>query len=131
MPSEAPVTLGPYRLRVDPARAAAYARETGGDDTSVPLAFPAVFLSEPALFTVVRDLCARLDVVPVHEAQSFVYEAPLVAGESYDLSVTMAREETPPRLTLDASIATVAGAPCARIETMLRLVPRAALEGRS
>lgn len=131
MQLETPTTLGPFRLRVDPARAAAYARETGGDEAGVPLAFPAVWLSEPALFAVVRDLCARLDVVPVHESQSFIYEAPLVAGESYDLSVAMGREETPPRLTLNASIATPAGEVCARIETMLRLVPRAALGGAS
>jgi len=125
MPPEAPTTLGPFRLRVDPDRAAAYARETGGDGSGVPLSYPAIWLTDPALFGVVKDLCAALDVVPVHESQSFAYETPLVAGDSYDVSVTMRREQTPPRLVLDAAIATADGAPVARIETMLRLVPRA------
>jgi hypothetical protein len=92
MPSDPPLALGPFRLRVDPARAAAYARETGGDGASVPLAYPAIWLAEPSLFSVVRDLCAQRDVVPVHESQSFSYDAPLVAGESYDLSVTISSE---------------------------------------
>jgi hypothetical protein len=73
----------------------------------------------------VRDLCAALDVVPVHESQSFSYETPLVAGESYDVSVAMRREETPPRLVIDATIAGLDGKTVARSETMLRLVPRA------
>lgn len=125
MQLEPPLALGPFRLCVDPARAAAYARETGCDDASVPLAYPAIWLAEPSLFSVVRDLCAELDVVPVHESQSFSYEAPLVAGKSYDLSVSITREETPPRLTMTATVATPDGETCARIETMLRLVPRA------
>jgi len=125
MPSDPPLALGPFRLRVDPARAAAYAQETGGDGASVPLAYPAVWLAEPSLFSVVQDVCAKRDVVPVHESQSFFYDAPLVAGESYDLSVTMSSEETPPRLTMVGTVATPEGEPCARIETILRLVPRA------
>ena len=125
MPLEPLRALGPFRLRVDPARVAAYARETGGDCASVPLAYPAVWLSEPSLFSAVHDLCAELDVVPVHELQSFSYDKPLVAGESYDLSVTMSREEAPPRLIMAAIVATPGGETCARIETLLRLVPRA------
>lgn len=128
MPPDAP-TARTYRLRVDPDRAAAYALETGADAARVPLSYPAVWLTDPELFSVVRDLCEALGVVPVHESQSFAYEAPLVAGESYDVSVTMRREETPPRLTLDAVVASTAGAPVARIETMLRLVPRAGFGG--
>lgn len=123
--SEPAATLGPFRLTVEAERARAYARETGGDGASVPLAYPSVWLTGPRFAGVVRDLCAALDVVPVHESQSFAYEAALVAGESYDVTVTTRREETPPRLVLDAVVATPAGAPVARIETMLRLVPRA------
>jgi hypothetical protein len=117
-------TLGPYRLRVDPDRAAAYARETGGDGADVPLSYPALWLTDPALFTFVRELCETLAVVPVHESQSFSYETPLIAGESYDVRVSLRREETPPRLTLSADVSTIEGAPVAKIETMLRLVPR-------
>jgi hypothetical protein len=125
MPIDAPQSLGPFRLRVDPARAAAYSRETGGDAASVPLSFPAVWLTDPTLFDSVRSLCAALDVVPVHESQSFSYETPLVAGDSYDVNVAMRREETPPRLVIDATIAALDGKAVARSETMLRLVPRA------
>ncbi len=125
MPLDAPQTLGPFRLRVDPAQAEAYSRETGGDGANVPLSFPAVWLTDPTLFDPVRDLCAALDVVPVHESQSFAYVAPLVAGESYDVSVAMRREETPPRLVIDATIAALDGKAVAKSETMLRLVPRA------
>ena len=67
MPSDPPLALGPFRLRVDPARAAAYAHETGGDGASVPLAYPAIWFAEPSLSSVVRDVCAKRDVVPVHE----------------------------------------------------------------
>src|SRR5512141_2877373 len=125
MQPDAPRALGPFRLRVDPAQAAAYSRETGGDGSSAPLSFPAVWLTDPTLFDPVRDLCAALDVVPVHESQSFAYETPLVSGESYDVSVAMRREERPPRLVIDATIAALDGETVAKSETMLRLVPRA------
>jgi hypothetical protein len=127
MPPDAPTILGPFRLRVDPERAAAYSRETGGDGTGAPLCYPAVWLADPALFAAVREICAALDVVPVHESQSFAYETPLVPGESYDVSVAIRREETPPRLVIDATIAAPGGAAVAKSETMLRLVPRAGL----
>jgi hypothetical protein len=125
MQTDAPTNLGTHRLRVDPDRVAAYSRETGGDGTSPPLSYPAVWLTEPRLFDPVRELCATLDVVPVHESQSFTYEAPLVAGESYDVSLTLRREATPPRLVICAAIAGLDGALVGRSETMLRLVPRA------
>jgi hypothetical protein len=127
MQTDAPTRLGTYRLRVDPERVAAYSRETGGDGESVPLSYPAVWLTEPRLFEPVRELCAALDVVPVHESQSFAYEAPLLAGESYDVDVTLRREASPPRLGIAAAIAALDGAPVGRSETMLRLVPRAGL----
>lgn len=129
MQTDAPITIGPLRLTVDPDRARAYAIETGGDGVTAPLAYPAVWLTEPRLAEVVNGICADLDVVPVHESQSFSYDAPLVAGESYDVTVTLRREETPPRLIADATIVTTAGERAARIETMLRLVPRTGLEG--
>jgi hypothetical protein len=129
MPPDAPQTLGPFRLSVDPSRAQAYSREVGGDGGDVPLCYPAVWLTDPALFTAVRELCAALEVVPVHESQSFAYERPLSSGQSYDVTVTMRREETPPRLVVEARIAAADGAPVARSETMLRLVPRAGLRG--
>jgi hypothetical protein len=129
MQTDAPLQIGPLRLTVDPDRARAYAIETGGDGATAPLAYPAVWLTEPRLAEVVNGICADLDVVPVHESQTFSYDSPLVAGESYDVIVALRREETPPRLIADATIVTTTGAPAARIETMLRLVPRAGLQG--
>jgi hypothetical protein len=131
MPPDAPRPLGSHRLRVDPDRVAAYARETGGDGGGVPLSFPAVWLTEPRIFDPVREVCAALDAVPVHEGQSFFYTRPLVAGESYDVAISMRREETPPRLIVDATIAAADGDSVGRIETTLRLVPRAGLGGAS
>jgi hypothetical protein len=52
---------------------------------------------------------------------------PLRVGEDYDLSVSMRREEKPPRLVVEALLATLNGAPVGKFETLLRLVPRAAL----
>lgn len=128
MQIDAPLVIGPLRLTVDPERAAAYAREIGADGSRAPLAYPAVWLSEPALSKIVSEVCETLAVVPVHESQAFAYERPLTAGESYDVSVTLRREETPPRLIADALIVTRDGASVGKIETMLRLVPRAAFE---
>ena len=128
MQIDTPLTIGPLRLTVDPVRAEAYAREIGADPARVPLAYPAVWLSEPALSKIVADVCEKLAVVPVHESQAFAYDKALSAGESYDVTVTLRREETPPRLIADALIAATTGASVARIETMLRLVPRDAFE---
>ncbi|KAF2990790.1 hypothetical protein OGR47_16785 [Methylocystis sp. MJC1] len=127
MQPDATAILGPFRLCVDPERAEAYARETGGDGKIVPLSFPAVWLMEPTLFAPVREICAALDVVPVHESQSFAYETPLAMGARYDVSVSLRREETPSRLIIDATIFALDGAKIGKSETMLRLVSRAGL----
>ena len=124
MPPE-PKVLGPFRFSVDAARAAVFAREIGADEAHVPLSYPAVWIADPKIFDPVRDLCAAEDVVPVHESQSFSFDAPLQADAEYDVRVILRREETPPRLILDAQISDLTGAPVARSETMLRLVPRA------
>lgn len=124
-----PEALGPFRVSVDVARVQAYARETGYEGAGVPLCYPAVWLTEPQIHAAIHEICEQEDLVPVHESQSFSYDAPLRVGESYDLAVTMRREATPPRLVLDATIATPAGAPCARLEAMLRLVPRSGFAG--
>ncbi len=125
MPLETPATLGPFRFRVDPERAAAFSRETGGDGRCVPLAYPSVWITDARFFDAVRALCAAEEVVPVHEGQSFAFEAPLRAGADYDVTVALRREATPPRLILDASVADAEGALVAKSETTLRLVPRA------
>jgi hypothetical protein len=123
--------LGPFRFRVDPARAAAFAREIGADEASVPLSYPAIWIADPRLFDQVRDYCAAADVVPVHESQSFSFSGALRAGAEYDVTVALRREDTPPRLILDATVASADGAPVAKSETMLRLVPRAGFGGQA
>jgi hypothetical protein len=125
---EEPILIGPHRLTVDPVKAQAYAREIGHDGVSVPVAYPSVWLTEPSVYDPVRALCAQLDVVPVHESQRFDFVRPLVAGESYDLNASLRREPKPPRLILEATLTATDGAPVGRIETMLRLVSRKALE---
>ncbi len=129
MPIDPPKTFGPFRLRVDPVRAAAFAREIGADEREAPLAYPAIWIVDPELFQPVREICAMLDVVPVHESQSFSYAAPLALGALYDVSLALRREETPPRLIVDATIAALDGETIACSETMLRLVPRSGFGG--
>lgn len=128
MPVE-PDVLGPFRFNVDAMRAAAFAHEIGADETRVPLSYPAIWIADPKIFDPVRDLCAAEDIVPVHESQSFSFERALQAGADYDVRVTLRREETPPRLILDAEILDTNGARVAKSETMLRLVPRAGFGG--
>jgi hypothetical protein len=124
MPGE-PKVLGPFRFSVDAARAVAFAREIGADETRVPLSYPAIWIADARIFDPVRDLCAAEDIVPVHESQSFSFEGSLQAGADYDVRVTLRREEAPPRLILDSEILDLNGARVAKSETMLRLVPRA------
>ena len=119
--------LGPFRVTVDAERAAAYSREVGFAprvDGSAPLCYPAVWLTAPDIHASIARVCAETDSVPVHESQSFAYDSPLRVGESYDLSLALRREATPPRLVIEAVVAALGGEACARFETMLRLVPR-------
>ena len=122
------------RVSVDAARAEDFARETGFVDPagdSVPISYPAVWLSAPPVHGAIMRACSASDNVPVHESQSFTYEAPLLRGAEYELHVSMRREETPPRLHVECSIATLEGAPVGQFETVIRLVPRASLSAEA
>jgi len=120
----APIAM---RVAVDARRAADFAREIGADPHTVSLAYPALWLTEPAVRAAVTRICEEADAVPVHEAQRFAYDKPLAIGAVYDLVVTLRREAKPPRLVLEASLTTPEGAPVGRCETVLRIVPRAGL----
>lgn len=123
------VLLGPIRVRVDEERVAHYRRETGFVETPekiVPAAFPAVWLTAAEVGAAIRRALEGEDAVPVHESQSFHYFAPLRVGKSYDLTVAIRREKTPPRLVLNASVATPEGDARLHAETLLRIVPRPA-----
>ncbi len=63
------------------------------------------------------------DVALVHEAQTFAYDAPLLAGEPYAMTLAAHRESDPERLVLAGSIAGADGARVATLETVLRLFP--------
>jgi hypothetical protein len=129
MTAEGALELPGMRVRVDAARAAEFARETGfcANFDGAPSSYPALWLTAPAIHGAIMQICAQADSVPVHESQHFAYEAPLRLGADYDLAVSMRREEKPPRLIVEAVLATPDGAPVGRFETLLRLAPRAAL----
>ncbi len=131
MPGEGGLSLKPVRVRVDAARAADFAGETGFAEGAgvVPFTYPAVWLSEPRLHGAIMEICASADSVPVHESQQFDYVTPLRMDVDYELRVSMRREETPPRLHVDALLTMTDGAPVGRFETLLRLVSRAAFAG--
>jgi hypothetical protein len=138
MSVEAPgdeVRVGPLSVLVDEERVARYRRETGFGETLeriVPVCYPAVWLATEEVGEAIRAALAGEDVVPVHESQSFRYAAPLRVGESYRLTVALRREAEPPRLVLNASVATLSGEARLCAETLLRIVPRpAAPDGAS
>ena len=120
------VRLPPVRVRTERQEVAAFLRETGGHRKRgcVPLTFPFRWLALP----VVRDLLAKIissGFLPIHEAQNFAYERELLMDTEYILGVEARRTPSPPRLTLRTSITTPQGDICARLETVLRIVPAA------
>jgi hypothetical protein len=131
MGAEAPAAaLGPFRVCVEKEREAAFRREIGcaaETNGEAPVSFPAVWLTLPEIRAALSQECAKMDAVPVHESQSFSCLAPLRVGESYDVTVAVRREAAPPRLILDAAIATPSGELCARVEALVRIVPRSGL----
>jgi hypothetical protein len=127
----APTTgLGPFRVTVDPARAADYTRETGGAPAEgfAPLCYPAVWFALPEIRAAIVAVCEATNSVPVHESQGFAFVAPLRLGDAFDLTVQLRRDASPARLVIDALVSTPEGLPRARIDAMLRLVPRDALQ---
>jgi len=131
MACSAPVRLGPFRVAVEQEREAAFRREIGfasRDDGVAPASFPAVWLCSPEIHAIISRELEGEDAIPIHESQSFSYVGPLMVGESYEMSVVLRREQTPRRLIVDAMVATLAGEPRLQIETMLRIVPRSAVE---
>lgn len=119
--------LGPFRVVADEEHVARYRRETGFAETLekiVPAAFPAVWMTTPQISAAIRAALDGENALPVHESQNFRYFAPLRVGESYDLTVSLRREASPPRLVLNACLATRAGEARLHAETLLRIVPR-------
>lgn len=99
------------------------ATEGSAADPHVPRTYPVSWLAHPEVRDMIDSMLGGKGIVPVHEAQSFEYEQALEIGADYSLGVEMARTRAPPRLTVTATVTTLEGKPCVRIETVLRLVP--------
>jgi len=117
--------LPPIIVRTEAAAVAKFLRETGAPaiEGFVPLTFPFCWLTLPAIRPMIREMIGGDGVLPVHEAQSFVYERRLEIDSDYVFAVELRREANPPRLTLDAAVSTLQGEICGRLETVLRLFP--------
>jgi len=118
------VELPPLQVRTAKRDVAAFASATGGalELGSVPLTFPACWLALPPVRALITDSIGA-GFLPVHEAQNFTYERGLELDCDYALCVEASRTEPPPRLTLRISVANPQGEICARLETVLRIVP--------
>jgi hypothetical protein len=112
------------KVRADREAVFAFQRATCGSvkENHVPLTFPVYWLALPDVRGMLEALLGK-GFFPVHEAQSFNYLQSLVLDADYELDVELSRSQKPPRLTLNATVMTSDGAPCVRIETVLRLVP--------
>ena len=125
-PSEdTPVRLPPIRVRTDRGEVAGFLRETGGARTDgfVPLTFPVRWLAHPAVRGLILQLIGGQGFLPIHEGQCFAYEHELRIETDYVLAIEARRTAKPPRLILKMAISTGEGENCARVETVLRVVP--------
>ncbi len=120
----APVRLPPFKVRIESADVAEFLRATTGHPKhhGVPLTFPVRWLALPE----VRGLILRSignGFIPVHEGQNFAYERALQIGADYTVDIEAFRTPAPPHLTLRMSVVTEEGEICARLETVMRIVP--------
>lgn len=120
---DAPVRLPLIGVRTDPDHVARFSREIGfaGRDSIVPLTFPFCWLSIPAIRGEIMRMTGE-GFLPVHEAQSFVYDRGLRIDADYVLSVELQSVRKPPRIILKILVSTGEDEICARLETTLRLV---------
>jgi hypothetical protein len=121
----APLRLPAIHVRTDPGEVAGFSRETGGAGTGdfVPLTFPFRWLALPAIHDAILHLLGGEGFLPVHEGQSFAYEKSLRIDAGYVLAVEIESSEKPPRLILKMAVSNDEGEICARLETVLRIVP--------
>jgi hypothetical protein len=112
--------LGPFCVRTERMRIAAYQRSIGASGDDVPAAFPICWLAQPEIRTLIEQTCGHR--LPLHEGQTFEYMRPLEVDGEYRLSVTLNEETDPTRLVLRCEVATPTGEPRLRMETLLRLV---------
>jgi hypothetical protein len=119
------IRLPPIRVQTGAGEVAGFLRETGDSRTGgfVPLTFPVRWLGLPAVRGLILQLTGGEGFLPVHEAQSFAYEHELRIETGYVLAVEARRATKPPRVILKMAVSTGEGEACARVETVLRIVP--------
>ena len=117
--------IGSFRVKAEPTEVSAFRQATGVkaglDDRVLPLTYPMRWLVAPDIRAKLLAMVPEPDLVLVHESQSFAYERVLNSSQTYALVLTARREASPDRLFVDGTIADAQGAPCATIETILRL----------
>ncbi len=115
--------LGTFVVRATAAEASAFRRETGGVGQGVPVTFPVRWLARADFHAVAVDMIGDANWVPIHESQSFHYQAPLAPDTDYEMAVIMKREIEPSRIVLVAEIGVQGGAPHFTMEMILRIIP--------
>ncbi|VTZ26067.1 conserved hypothetical protein [Methylocella tundrae] len=137
---DAPVQLRGVGVRTDAEKIAAFRRESGDavgqtagenfDPNAVPLTYPFCWLTMPEIRPTLEGRIGA-GFLPVHEAQSFDYDRPLAVGRDYLLDFTFTRTSDPERLTVKVAISTPDAGTWATFETVLRIVPLAAIAAPS
>jgi hypothetical protein len=128
---DTPMRLPEIRVRTEAAHVAAFQQQTGELPVAgrVPLTFPFCWLTLPAVRPMLTQMIGGAAFVPIHEAQSFDYERPLATDADYQLAFEFQRKADPARVIVNATISTLERELCARFETVLRIVPVAAVAG--
>ena len=115
--------LGTFVVCATAAEAAAFRRETGGTGQGVPFTFPVRWLARADFQAVAVEMIGDANWVPIHESQSFDYQAPLASDTDYEMAVIMKRETEPSRIVLAARIGVPDEAPHLTMEMILRIMP--------
>jgi hypothetical protein len=115
--------LGTFAVHAAAAEVAAFRRETGAGGQGVPFTFPVRWLARADFQAVAVEMIGDANWVPIHESQSFDYQAPLAADTDYEMTVIMKRETEPSRIVLVAGIGVPGGTSHLTMEMILRIIP--------
>lgn len=117
----APLRLPAILVRTESAAIAAFRAEACvKPGQGVPLTFPFCWLALPLVRSAIVEMVGA-GFLPLHESQNFQYGRALEIDSDYQLVVDLNRTESPPRLKVRAEVSTLAGEPCVRFETVLRI----------
>jgi hypothetical protein len=107
----------------------AFRQETGWSalgetaQSSVPQTFPMLWLSAPAIKSLLQVKLEAAGAVAIHESQAFAYEHPLQIDHDYLMNLELDDQPSPARLILRARVVTASGVLALTMETILRLIP--------